>query len=145
MAELRWESELNSLLTKLKPAERRKLARQIATELRRSQQQRIAAQLNPDGTPYAPRKPQLHQQQGALRRGMFAKLRTAKYLKIEASPDLAVVGFVGRVSRIARVHQEGLRDRIKPSGVVVQYVERQLLGLTEPDITQIRKNALNLL
>ncbi|WP_137939138.1 phage virion morphogenesis protein [Chitinivorax sp. B] len=103
MAELRWDSELHSLLAKLKPAERHKLARQIAPELRRSQQQRIAAQLNPDGTPYAPRKPQLYQRKGTLRHGLFAKLRTAKYLKIETSPDKVMVGLTDQDEQLVEL------------------------------------------
>ncbi|MEB7584304.1 phage virion morphogenesis protein [Serratia rubidaea] len=41
---------------------------------------------------------------------MFTKLRTARYLKAQGSGDAAVVEFVGRVRRMAKVHQYGLRD-----------------------------------
>ncbi|WP_162618350.1 phage virion morphogenesis protein [Salinicola socius] len=43
------------LLDKLEPAERKKLAREIGTALRKRQQQRIRKQKNPDGTPYPAR------------------------------------------------------------------------------------------
>ena len=39
-----------------------------------------------------------------------------KYFKISASPNAVSVGFVGRVSRIARVHQEGLNEQVRPNG-----------------------------
>ena len=45
------------LLAKLSPGERRKLGNSIGRELRRNQQKRIASQRNPNGTPYAVRKP----------------------------------------------------------------------------------------
>ncbi len=44
------------LLGQLEPASRNKLARSVGQALRRSQQQRIIAQQNPDGSKYAPRK-----------------------------------------------------------------------------------------
>ncbi|WP_017113606.1 phage virion morphogenesis protein, partial [Xanthomonas vasicola] len=113
------------LLAPLQEGERRKLARKIGTALRRSQSQRIGKQQAPDGTPYAPRKQQLRQKSGRVKRKkMFAKLRQAKYLKVSTSPNAVSVGFVGRVSRIARVHQEGLEDRVRPGGPEVHYYNR---------------------
>jgi len=123
----------SGLLANLSPAARRSLAREIASKLRASQQQRIAAQLNPDGTPYAPRKPQLRQKAGRIRRQMFTKLRTARFLKTEASADTALVGFASQVERIARVHLLGLRDRVRPSGPEVRYPARALLGVSDHD------------
>ena len=119
----------SGLLANLSPAARRALARDIATKLCTNQQQRIAAQLNPDGTPYAPRKPQLRQKAGRIRRQMFSKLRTARFLKTEASADAALVGFASQVERIARVHQLGLRDRVRPGGPEYRYATRELLGI----------------
>lgn len=133
----RYEDQLASLLANMDGKARRQLARDIARPLRQSQQRRIAAQLNPDGSAFEKRKPQLRQQKGKLRRTMFSKLRTAKYLKTEAKPDAAVVGFVSQVGRIAAVHQYGLRDRAQKGGPEVQYPERQLLGLTDADIEAI--------
>lgn len=133
----RYEDQLASLLANMDGKARRQLARDIAKQLRQSQQRRIAAQLNPDGTAFEKRKPQLRQQKGKLRRQMFSKLRTAKYLKTEAKPDAAVVGFISQVGRIAAVHQYGLRDRAQKGGPEVQYPIRQLLGLTDADIEAI--------
>jgi len=129
------EARLTGLIESMEPGERRKLTRDIAQTLRASQARRIAAQQNPDGTAYAPRKPRLRRNKGKLRRTMFAKLRTAKYLKAEATPDTATVTFVAGVQRIARVHQFGLRDRIGKR--MVKYPERQLLGASQEDIANV--------
>ncbi|MFB8916719.1 phage virion morphogenesis protein, partial [Xanthomonas arboricola] len=74
------------------------------------------------------------------RKKMFAKLRQAKYFKVSASPNQVSVGFVGRVARIARVHQEGLTDRTRPSGPKARYEQRVLLGFSSRD----RKNIFDL-
>ncbi|WP_410482431.1 phage virion morphogenesis protein [Ralstonia flatus] len=76
------------------------------------QSARIAAQRNPDGTPYEPRKPQLRHKRGGIRRGMFTRLRMAKSMRIEGSPNMAVVTFRDEVKRVAAVHHFGLRDRV---------------------------------
>ncbi|WAH65974.1 phage virion morphogenesis protein [Xanthomonas hortorum] len=126
------------LLARLQPGERRTLARKIGTELRRSQSQRIGKQQAPDGSPYTPRKQQLRQKSGRVKRAkMFAKLRQAKYFKVSATPDAVSIGFVGRVSRIARVHQEGLTDQVRPSGSRVHYKRRTLIGFSDADYSSI--------
>ncbi|AGI06960.1 phage virion morphogenesis protein [Xanthomonas citri] len=117
------------LLARLQPGERRTLARKIGTELRRSQSQRIGRQQGPDGSTYAPRKQQLRQKSGRVKRAkMFVKLRQAKYFKVSASPNVVSVGFIGRVSRIARVHQEGLVGEVRQGGPKVRYQQRKLIG-----------------
>lgn len=133
-----FEAELAGLIGKLDSKSRRQLARDLAKQLRQSQQKRIAAQLNPDGSGFAPRKPQLRARKGAIRRQMFAKLRTSRYLQTEARPDAAVVGFIRRVGRIAAAHQYGLRDVAQPGCPEVQYPARQLLGFTSADVDAIR-------
>lgn len=66
---------------------------------------------------------------GRIKRQMFAKLRTTKYLKTTATADSASVEFDGQVQRIARVHHYGLRDRVSRKGSEVRYTERKLLGV----------------
>lgn len=124
---------LQGLLTALGPAERRQLARDIAADLRQRQQRRIAAQLNPDGTPFEPRKPRLRAKAGRIRRGLFVKMRTARYLKTESTAEAAVVQIAGRAARIARVHQYGLTDRVGKSGPEYRYPERRILGFGDAD------------
>lgn len=125
------------LLAKLEAAQRRALARTIGAELRRAQVQRIREQRNPDGSAYAPRK---RDQAGKIKRrkaAMFQRITQARHLKIEASEQSAAVGFLGRVARIARVHQEGLTDRVSGDGPTVRYEQRQLLGFTDADRRKI--------
>ncbi|MBB3141207.1 phage virion morphogenesis protein [Halomonas organivorans] len=127
------------LLARLEPKQRRQLARRVATTLRQSQRERIKAQENPDGSGFTPRKPQHRQKAGAIRRrGMFHKLRTAKYLRTRGTSDAAVAGFFGRINRIARVHQYGLHDQVDRDGPRVKYAERRLLGFSEADREAIR-------
>lgn len=129
----RLESWVTPLLAKLQPAERRQLARKVATALRRSQQRRIARQQNPDGTAYAPRRAQ--SRQGRIKRkAMFVKLRQVKFMKASSDPGGVSVGFMGRVSRIARVHQLGLNDQASPGGADVNYQRRELLGFSSADL-----------
>lgn len=131
-------------MAKLSPRERAKLGRRIAMEVRRSQVERIAAQRNPDGSAFTPRKAQPESGRGkvgrikrrATARAMFPKLRRAQYLRIESSPSEASVGFSNpTTARVAAVHQYGLRDRVtkKPGAAVVRYPRRVLLGLTADD------------
>ncbi|AXE32235.1 phage virion morphogenesis protein [Chromobacterium phragmitis] len=146
MSAQRYEDALAGLLANLDGKARRQLAREIARQLRQSQQKRIAAQLNPDGSAFAPRKPQIQDKKGAIRRAMFSKLRTAQWLKTEASAGGAAVGFIGEVERIARVHQLGLRDRVcQHVSREVQYPARELLGLSPQDYEMIRDKVVDFL
>lgn len=137
------EDWAGALLTKLKPTERRRLNQTIARELRRSQQQRITQQQNPDGSAYQARKPRKNLRGKASRIKMFAKLRQAKYLKLQSDADSIAVGFLGNGARIARVHQFGLRDRPARGGAEVRYARRELLGFTEAELEMIRDQLLH--
>lgn len=133
------------LLDRLEPGERSKLTRSIGQDLRRSQQKRVMAQENPDGSKYAPRKHRdLRGKQGRVRRklAMFKKLRTASYLKVRGDSKAITVGFTGRIARIARVHQFGLKDRAEPGAPDIQYEKREVLGFTEADLDLIRDSLL---
>lgn len=133
------------LLGQLEPASRIKLARSIGQAVRRSQQQRIIAQRNPDGSKYAPRKQRnLRGKQGRVKRKgqMFQKLRTAKFLKVQGDGSAISIGFTGRVARIARVHQYGLKDRAERGASEVKYDQREVLGFTEADLDLIRDSLL---
>ncbi|WLH65916.1 phage virion morphogenesis protein [Pseudomonas sp. FP2300] len=139
------EDWASGLLGQLEPASRNKLARSIGQALRRSQQQRIIAQRNPDGSKYAPRKQRdLRGKQGRVKRKgqMFQKLRTAKFLKVQGDGSAISIGFTGRVARIARVHQYGLKDRAERGASEVRYDQREVLGFTEADLDLIRDSLL---
>lgn len=133
------------LLDRLEPGERGKLARSIGQELRRSQQKRVMAQENPNGSKFAPRKQRnLRGKQGRVRRklAMFKKLRTASYLKVRGDSNAVTVGFTGRIARIARVHQFGLKDRAERGAPDVRYDKREILGFNDADIDLIRDGLL---
>lgn len=120
---------LVALLANLEPAARKRMMHELAQELRRNQQNNIRLQRNPDGTAYEPRRVTARTKKGRIKRQMFTKLRTAKYLKTAASADSASVQFAGQVQRIARVHHYGLRERISRRGAEVRYAARRLLGI----------------
>jgi len=127
-----FEERLSALIANLSPASRKKMAAEIAKKLRASQQQNIKAQRAPDGTPFAARKKQsIRAKKGRVKREMFAKLRTNKYMKAKGTSDDATVEFAGRVQRMARVHHYGLRDRPSKNAKDkdVQYEARPLLGV----------------
>ncbi|MEN3754936.1 phage virion morphogenesis protein [Mangrovibacter sp. SLW1] len=129
------EERLAGLIASLSPAARRKMATEIAKKLRTSQQQRIKRQQAPDGTPYAARKRQpVRSKKGRVKREMFAKLRTNRYMKARGSDSAAVVEFTGRVQRMARVHQFGLKDRPNRNSKDVLYNVRPLLGFESQDL-----------
>ncbi|MNJ15699.1 Phage virion morphogenesis family protein [compost metagenome] len=137
------EAWAEALLAKLEPGARRKLNQEVARDLRRSQQQRISAQRNPDGTPYAKPKPrQLRGKTGRVKRQMFTKLRQAKHLKLQSTANSIAIGFLARTARIARVHQDGLRDRPSKGAADVQYERRELLGFSDADLELIRDRLL---
>lgn len=135
MSELKpFDEQLAGFIAALSPAGRRKFAGDIAKELRKSQQQRIKQQKAPDGSPYKTRKRQpLRAKTGRIKRAMFQKLRTSRYMKASGRENSAVVEFTGKVQRIARVHQFGLKDRPNAHAQDVQYAERQLLGFNPRD------------
>lgn len=133
-----FDDKLAGLLASLSASGRRKLAGTVAKALRGSQQQHIKQQQAPDGTPYAPRKAQpIKGKKGRVKRQMFQKLRTAKYLKAKGTAEAASVEFVGRVQRMARVHHYGLRDRPSRNGDDVQYQARPLLGFSDREIKEV--------
>ena len=141
------EAWAGALLAQLQPGQRRVVTRRIAQDLRRSQAQRIASQQAPDGAPYEKRKQRknLRGKKGRIKRqkaAMFQKIRTQKNLKIEQDENQLSVGFFRRVARIARVHQEGLSDKVAKKGPVYHYPARPLLGFNPMDQALIRDSLL---
>lgn len=132
---------LAALLANLEPAARNRMMRQLAQELRRSQQQNIRLQRNPDGTTFEPRRVTARSKKGRIKRQMFAKLRTTKYLKTTATADSDSVHFDGKVQRIARVHHYGLRDRVRRNGPEARYPARRLLGVND-EVEAVTLNTL---
>lgn len=137
----RVDAWLAALLANLEPAARNRMMRQLAQELRRSQQQNIRLQRNPDGTAFEARRVTARSKKGRIKRQMFAKLRTTKYLKTAATADSASVQFDGKVQRIARVHHYGLRDRVRRNGPEARYPARRLLGVND-EVETITRDTL---
>lgn len=144
MAELHEvDAWLAALLSQLEPATRKKMQREVARDVRRIQQANITAQRSPDGTAWEPRRVNARSKKGRIRRGMFAKLKTAKYLKAQANADTAEVAFVPGVQKLARVHHYGLRDRVSRRGPVVKYAERSLLGVNDESLNAVKEILLS--
>ena len=133
---------LQPLLERLSMGERARLAKQIGRDLRKSQGKRISEQKNTDGSSYTPRRKRLREQKGKIKRKMFTKIKNASNLKVLSNADSIAIGFVGRVARIARVHQEGLKDRAEKGAPDVVYPKRELLGFTEQDIKLVEDSFL---
>jgi len=140
------DRELERMLAAVAPGKRRATAVRIARALRQSQAARIAAQQNPDGSAFAPRRPrEVVSRSGELKRQararkMFAKIRRARHLRTRTSADEARVGFLdATVARIAGVHQHGLRDRVsrRPGAPEVTYPERRLIGFIQAEIAMV--------
>lgn len=87
---------LTALLANLEPAARSRMMRQLA------QQQSIRLLRNPDDCGYESRRVTARSKKGRIKRQMFAKLCTTKYLKTATSADSASVQFDSKVQRIAR-------------------------------------------
>ena len=129
---------LAALLSKLEPAQRKKMLREVAQDVRRIQQTNITAQRAPDGNAWEPRRMTARTKKGRVKRKMFTKIKTAKYLKATASANSATVQFDNRVQRLARVHHYGLRDSVNRQGLKVKYPSRALLGIKEPMESQLK-------
>lgn len=135
-------SYLQPLLQQLSIGERSKLAKQVGRDLRERQKRRITSQLNPDGSGYTPRRKRLREQKSKIKRKMFTKLKNNTHLKLLSNADAIAIGFVGRVSRIADVHQRGLKDRAEAGAPNVVYPKREILGFTDQDIKLIEDSFL---
>jgi phage virion morphogenesis protein len=104
-------------------------------------------QHTPDGATYTARKKRkdLHGKKDRIKRqnaAMFEKLRMTKNLKTQQDEKRITVGFFGRVARIARVHQEGLKEKLSKKGPEHQYPAQPLLGFSATDQALIRDSLL---
>ncbi|MBW5810920.1 phage virion morphogenesis protein [Yersinia kristensenii] len=141
-----FEDKLAGLIAALSPASRRSMTVEIAKKLRQRQQQRIKSQKSPDGTPYAPRKRQpIKAKKGRIKREMFTKLRTNRFMKAKGDDNAAVVEFTSKVQRIARVHHYGLKDKPGRNSIAVEYPERKLLGFNNGDTELIEDEVIRML
>lgn len=75
----------------------------------------------------------LRRRGGLRRRAMFRRLATSRFLKTGTDDQSFWVGFSGKVSQIADIHQHGLRDKPSLRANAVPYPKRELLGATPAD------------
>lgn len=129
---------ITPLILQMHPAGRAVLMAKLALELHRSQARRITQQRNPDGTTFQRRK-NIRDSNGDIRLRMFNKIRTYRFLKEQHTADYVAIGFVGRIARIARVHQFGLNDRPGKGQNFIRYPKRELLGFSPEDIRLIER------
>lgn len=144
------ENKFNALIQNLTPANRRKLAINIGRKLAQSQRRRIGQQQNPDGTAFEPRKQKvgkLRKKKGRIKRqAMFAKLKTARFLKVKTNENGVTVGFNDNSAHIASVHQYGLMSApSKKANYKVKYAQRELLGFTDEDLEMIEEEIIKML
>ena len=121
---------LDQIALRLEPGQRRELMRRLAQGLRVRHRDRIKQQRDPDGYRFIPRK---RNQIGRIKRQGALFQNIGKQLKTEYSSDHAAVGFGGRTTFVARVHQEG--ENIKPNkfAKATQYPIRKLVGFSKDD------------
>ncbi len=130
---------LTPMLNKLSDAEMTKLNKKVGADLRKSQQQRIAAQVGPDGSSFAPRR---LREGKRIRRKMFTKLRSQRYFRNFSNAEMVSVGFLSNVVFVARIHQDGLRARVSKNGPSITYPKRELLGFAQTDIQMIEDSVM---
>ncbi|MCJ1959657.1 phage virion morphogenesis protein [Novosphingobium mangrovi (ex Hu et al. 2023)] len=144
------EQFLEAYRERMNPAERRKASRKLGQEIRKLNAQRIARNVEPDGSPMQPRKPRMADGGRRIRaQRMFRKLRLAKSFKVMASEDGVSVGFIGNVGQTARAHHYGQTDfvgrTLDGKSVRARYPRRRLLGFGPDDLELINEAAMNLL
>lgn len=128
------------VLEGLSPTQRKRAAMKLGKALRRSNLDRIASNVEPDGGPMEKRKSRLDQR-GRVRRKaggkMFRKLRLARNFRIMATPDSVEIAPVGGAAKVASEHHFGLRGFVgrAPDGskVYTRFPERRLLGFSDAD------------
>lgn len=130
---------LTPMLNKLSDTEMTKLNKKVGADLRKSQQRRIAEQVGPDGSSFAPRR---LREGKRIRRKMFTKLRSQRYFRNFSNAEMVSVGFLSNVVFVARIHQDGLRARVSKNGPSITYPKRALLGFAPTDIQMIEDSVM---
>ncbi|NEM19213.1 phage virion morphogenesis protein, partial [Escherichia coli] len=80
---------------------------------------------------------------GRIKRTMFQKLRTSRYMKATGRENSAVVEFTGKVQRIARIHHFGLMDSPNKYSREIVYSKREMLGFSEVDKNIVERLVIN--
>jgi len=75
----------------------------------------------------------LRRKGGLRRRAMFRRLSSGRYLRSGVNDRGFWVGFSGKASEIAGIHQHGLRDKPSLRARAIPYPKRELIGATDAD------------
>ncbi|MDG6896592.1 hypothetical protein A6A19_00925 [Actinobacillus delphinicola] len=134
------QQRFKGLIIALAPSARLKLMRQISIDLAKNQRKRITAQQNPDGTAFAPRKISLRRRKKQNRiktKKMFSKIKSARFLKRTVTDNGLTIGYSGKISEIASMHQYGGIER---HGKKVYHMpQREILGVSKEDKELVEK------
>jgi phage virion morphogenesis protein len=126
----RLNATLDRMIEALSPASRKMLLNRVIRRVAAENRKRIGANVAPDGAAFTPRK----RAGKGIRRRMFAKLKSARWLKIKTFQSEARVYFAGGAAGMAREHHYGLRARLlRTSMKRVPMPARELLGITDDD------------
>lgn len=135
------ESWLEAVASRLSPAKRSQLARKIGQQLRLANAARVRANVEPDGSPMAPRKKKKKlksKQTGKVRSTgkMFPRIEMARHMVISSNADHVELSFDSRVAQTAAIHHFGEEAPVvprNPNSIRVRYPARRLLGIGEED------------
>ncbi|MDT8758233.1 phage virion morphogenesis protein [Sphingomonas psychrotolerans] len=127
------------IIAGMEPGQRARAAFKLGQALRQANLARIAGNVDPDGTPFEPRKHRKDRRGRLRRRGlMFKGLRRARNWRIiadaegvEVRPSSSGADRVGAVSQFGEVDTVG---RARDGRTIrVRYPERRLLGFSAED------------
>lgn len=124
----RIEPFIESLLANVEPGQRKRLIDKLMRFSRRANTQRVAANVQPDGSKMAARKPRK-----GKRGKMFRRIGKTSSLKIRVTPDMGELRFANPlVEETAATHHFGLTGFVGKtrSGRTIRakYIARRLLG-----------------
>ncbi|GHK16935.1 virion morphogenesis protein [Escherichia coli] len=131
------QERLAGLIASLSPAARRQMAVEVAKSCVPVSNSVSSASRYRRHPVCGTKAPAGAGKKGRIKREMFAKLRTSRFMKAKGSDSAAVVEFTGKVQRMARVHQYGLKDRPNRNSRDVQYEARPLLGYSSSDLQKV--------
>ena len=137
----RW---LQDLASRLSPGERKRLSMAMLRELRRANADRIARNVQPDGSGMEPRKPRKERRN----KRMFRRLRLARNMRIKADADGGELGFASAlIEKTAAAHHFGLEDYVGKTrtGRVIRtrYPRREIIGFGRDDVERIQDAAID--
>lgn len=137
----RLDEWFGQIMRALSPSERRRAALKLGQALRRSNLARIAANLEPDGSPMERKKARYdeHRRLRAAAGGkMFKGLRFAKKWRIDIADDSVTLRPASNVgARVGAINQFGETATVgrlrNGRSIRTKYPERRLLGFSEGD------------